>query len=190
MEASVRKDTEIVKDILSGNINCFSEIVDQYERLLNSIIYSMVNNVETTKDLTQEVFIKCYKKLSSYNTKYSFKYWLLQIARNHTIDHLRRKKTIVNIDEINPSAFSYTDGNKMEKQETSSKINEAMERLNEKDRTLLYLKYHEQYKNPEICGIMNISEKSIRVNLYRAKSKLRGIMSEMDYFTIQEVQNG
>ena len=147
----------------------------------------MVGNVDTTEDLTQEAFIKCFKKLNSYNCKYSFKYWLISVARNNAIDYLRKQKSVIDIDSVNPSLLSYEDKDKALQNETSSMINEAMSKLSEEDRTILFLKYHEQYKNPEICKIMDMDDKNIRIKLYRAKSKLRDIMNSMDYFAKQEV---
>ena len=186
-EARIKTDKQVVRDILAGNKEGFSLIIERYERLLNSIIYQMVHNVDTTEDLTQEAFIKCYKKLNKYNEKYTFKYWLISIARNNTIDYLRKKRETADIDSINPSFMSYRDRDNAYENERSAKIDQAMQALCEEDRMILYLKYHQQYKNPEICNIMGIDEKHVRIKIYRAKGKLREIMNNMEYFSTQEV---
>ncbi|NIA23162.1 MAG: sigma-70 family RNA polymerase sigma factor [Proteobacteria bacterium] len=185
------KDCEIVENILKGEIEMYELLMEKYEGLIKSIIYGMVYNEEVTKDLTQEIFLKAYKKLKQYNPRHPFKSWLTRIAKNHAIDYLRRAKYNTSLNEVNPSNFSYADEDITLQEETKLKLETAMLKLGEENRMLLYLKYHENYSNTELSDIMNIPMKNIRLKIFRAKERLKKILEGDEYFkSYKEVANG
>jgi len=63
-----------IERIRQGEKHLFAFLLRKYERIVNSIIYSMVFDIDITKDLTQETFIKVYENLNSYNENYDFKF--------------------------------------------------------------------------------------------------------------------
>src|SRR5690606_39024643 len=78
----------------------FRLIVEKYSRALRFHITRMVRDKEIIDDLIQEIFLKAFSNLGSYNTSFAFSTWLYRIATNHTIDHLRKKKLkTLSIDE-------------------------------------------------------------------------------------------
>ncbi len=181
------QDKEIVNEVLKGNKEKFEMIIEQYEGLLKSIVYGMTYDIEQTQDLLQEIFLKSYMKLNSYNPSYSFKSWLTTLARNHTIDYLRKKRNTVSIYNINPIEYSYTDKDNTIENEHGNMIEYAMRQLDENDRSLLFLKYHEDYSNEELASYMNIPYSNIRTKIFRAKEKLGNIISKLEYFKDIEV---
>ena len=80
------EDLKLIKEVLKGNVDSFSILMNKYEHMVFSFAYNMINDREAAQDVTQEVFIIVYNKLYMYDKKYKFKNWLLKIARNKCID--------------------------------------------------------------------------------------------------------
>ncbi len=85
-------DREIIKRTLRGDIKAFEMIVRKYQQPLANYIGRMVGDRELALDFTQDVFVKAYASLRSFEPKYRFKTWLYTIASNLVIDHWRKKK--------------------------------------------------------------------------------------------------
>src|SRR5947208_2903287 len=83
-------DTELVARALKGHQEAFREIVVRFERPVYSLIARMVQDPAAAEDLAQEVFVKAFRRLDTYDTERKFSSWLFKIAHNTTIDHLRR----------------------------------------------------------------------------------------------------
>ncbi|HEY8021858.1 MAG TPA: sigma-70 family RNA polymerase sigma factor, partial [Thermoanaerobaculia bacterium] len=83
-------DPELVGATLAGSQEAFRELVVRFERPVFGLIVRMVGDPETAEDLSQEVFVKAYRALASYDPSRKLSSWLFKIAHNATIDHLRR----------------------------------------------------------------------------------------------------
>lgn len=90
-----KEDKELISDYLSGQGEVFPYLINRHLKSVYRFIISLVQDESIAEDLTQDVFIKVWKKLKSYNPKYSFKTWLFTIARNTTTDYLRKRKDLV-----------------------------------------------------------------------------------------------
>src|SRR5258708_39200884 len=86
----MKTDTELVAGTLRGSQDAFRELVVRFERPVYSLVQRMVQNPATAEDLAQEVFLKAYRRLDSYDPQWKFSSWLFKIAHNTTIDQLRR----------------------------------------------------------------------------------------------------
>jgi RNA polymerase sigma factor (sigma-70 family) len=89
------EDKELIADYLSGQEEVLPYLINRYLKSVYRFVFSLVQDESVAEDLTQDVFIKVWKKLKSYNPKYSFKTWLFTIARNTTTDYLRKRKDLV-----------------------------------------------------------------------------------------------
>ncbi|MGE3062311.1 MAG: RNA polymerase sigma factor [bacterium] len=165
-----------VKRIRSGDKELFALLLRKYERIVNSIIYSMVFDIETTKDLTQETFIKAFENLNSYSEEHEFKPWVIKIARNHTIDYIRKKKKTISIEELDYEIPDNKNLHGLDEMQQQKALEKAMARLKEDDRTLLIMKYKEGFSNKEIAEAMEIPENRVNVKLFRAKEKMRELL--------------
>jgi RNA polymerase sigma-70 factor (ECF subfamily) len=92
VQQKVLTDMEVVERVLGGDQDAFAAIVERYQKGLANYIFHMVRHYEEAIELTQEVFLKAYANLRSYDRGYKFSTWLYKIASNHTIDHLRRQR--------------------------------------------------------------------------------------------------
>jgi len=167
-----------VDRIKKGDTQLFALLLRKYERIVNSIIYSMVFDIETTKDLTQETFIKAYENLNSYNENYEFKSWIAKIARNHTIDFIRKRKQTLSLDEIDAETISDNKEGIEEGRINRKIIEKALSHLNEEERTVIILKYKNGFSNTEIANTLEMPENRVNVKIFRAKEKMREFLNK------------
>src|SRR6202140_1029786 len=83
----------LVRRCIAGDAAAWEEIVQTYNRRIYNICYRFAGSADNAQDLTQEVFIKMYRTLSSYDhTKGAFVTWVTTITRNLLVDHFRKTK--------------------------------------------------------------------------------------------------
>ncbi|MFZ2555615.1 MAG: sigma-70 family RNA polymerase sigma factor [Minisyncoccia bacterium] len=91
---SADSDHALVQAYLEGHQPSFSTLVSRYTDPIFAYVLRLTGDREAATDITQEVFIKAWKKLSTFNPEQNFKTWLYTIARNTAYDWLRKKKPV------------------------------------------------------------------------------------------------
>jgi RNA polymerase sigma-70 factor (ECF subfamily) len=180
----INEDIDVVKSILMGNTELFEIIVNRYEIGIQRYIYNLVRNSETSEDLTQEVFISAYNKLYTFNKEYKFSTWLFQIAKNKTIDYIRKNKKKVELEYFDRIASSVAQSpeNFVEFSETKNNILEFIKCLNEIDRQILLLRYTKhKITFQQIALILNMPESSVKKKYYRIYDRYELFISENQY---------
>ena len=166
-------DAEIIKDVLNGNTKNFNLLVIKYESMIQKYIYSSVRNKELTSDLTQEVFITVYEKLYTYNPDFKFSNWILKIARNKCIDHMRKskKQQEINIDDIPCITSDYNAPEcTAELHELRDNIISFINTLEKTDRDILIMKcLNDNMRFIDVAQILDISESRVKRRFYKIK---------------------
>lgn len=90
-----RSDEQIIVEYLNGDTKAFASLVGRYLKPVNNFVNRMIGDADESEDVTQDIFLKVWKKIKKYRTGSNFKIWIFAIARNATIDHLRKKKHII-----------------------------------------------------------------------------------------------
>jgi RNA polymerase sigma-70 factor (ECF subfamily) len=85
-------DGDAVRRVLEGEVELYTLLVDRYRTRLYRFVERYTNDPEDARDVTQEVFLKVYGALDTYDSRYKFSTWLFRIAGNAAIDHLRRRR--------------------------------------------------------------------------------------------------
>lgn len=164
-------DKELVKQCLQGNNSAFDELVDRYQLTMYRTALSIVKDTETAKDVTQNGFIKSWEKLDSYNSDYKFYSWLYRIIMNEALNKVRSEKSTENI------SSTETDGDtpfhKVIRKEENRQLYEAIEALDEKFSSVIYLRHFEELSYKDIAEVLDIDEKKVKSRLYGARMKLR-----------------
>src|SRR5436305_7314429 len=86
----MKTDAELVAGALGGSQDACRELAARFERPIYSLVLRMVQDSATAEDLAQEVFVKAFRRLDTYDARWKLSSWLFKIAHNTTIDHLRR----------------------------------------------------------------------------------------------------
>ena len=164
----------------------FDVLVRRYRERLYWVIYNLTSNREDANDLTQEAFIKAFRSISSFKGKSSFFTWLYRIAVNTTLSHLKKNRmrrffSFENVDEEEvPNAVlldaltakARTDKPALLK-ELQEKLNEALQSLSIKHRTVVVLFEIEGLSHAEIAQITKTTEGTVRSRLHYAKEQLQ-----------------
>lgn len=169
-------DKAIVTNILNGNIQEFSVVVKNTEKLVTQIVRKMATNEDDQKDLVQDIYLKAYQNLSSFQFKSKLSTWIANIAYNTTINYLQKKKIpVIGIAETVENKLAEPENTALEiiKTETVEILTAAIARLPPLYKTLITLYHLEELPNKEISEITNLPEGTIKSYLYRARKILK-----------------
>ncbi len=187
-------DRELATHAARGHEPAFRELLTRYERPVFSLIYRMVRDRTLAEDLSQEAFIRAFNAIGTYKTSYKFSNWILKIANNHTIDHLRKRRLeTVSIDgsphartadEVTQSqvviaSTDETPAEYVEHRALDSQIEQASAGLREEYRTVIVLRHVEGYAYDEIADIMDLPLGTVKTYLHRARGELRESLSHL-----------
>jgi len=175
-------DEILIEKTKKGEVEAFSPLIERYKMLVYRVVYRFVGNRDDAEDLTQEVFIKVYRSIKDFKSGMPFLPWISKIAINQAINFIKRerKKQPESIEWIGNHKADEKDDpvemirNKMLKE----RISRAMEKLPEKDRTIIILRIEEELSYDEISKILKIPKGTVMSRLARAREKLREIFYE------------
>lgn len=168
----------LVEGIRKRSESAFREVYDNYFKLLKHIIYKMVRNHEIADELVQETFMKMYERIHTYTVDTNFKFWLIQIARNTTLDYLRKEQKQLNITVNEEAVGSYLDDHQPDNYEHLYK---KIENIVTKDEyEIVILRIFHGLKFHEIAAMLEITT-AVATNKYsRAIKKLKKELREED----------
>jgi RNA polymerase sigma-70 factor (ECF subfamily) len=180
-------DKSIIARCKKNDKNAFAELFKLYQNYLFKLCYSYVQNEQLTLDLMQEIYIKIYNNINKYDEKYPFHPWLRRVAVNTCINE-KRKKTpnVIALDSgkeefalENQLAASDDTHKEIEKQELAAIIKEHINRLPEKQRMVVILRYYEDLSYEEIAELLKLPMGTVKTDLYRAKNALKNKLYEI-----------
>jgi len=159
----------------AGDVRAFSTIVENYQRMVFTIILKIVDNREDAEDIMQEVFVKVFKSLGKFKEESEFSTWLYRIAYNTTVSELRKRKlSYVPIND-NPDTGDeeFTDEEELDAHEIKLQyLDEALKELPPDEIFLVTLYYFKEQSIEAISEISNLSVANVKVKLYRIRKKL------------------
>lgn len=168
----------------------FRDILEQYRHRVYSFSYYQLGGREEAEDATQEVFIRLWENWTEAAPLNSPGAWLIRVARNHCYDLLRKKKhqreAIVEGVEDEALSVAWTDESHpravMEEAQRRHQLESAVRSLEEPHRSYVILRDIEGWSYAEIAESMEISLDQVKVNIYRARKKLRDKFQEQEDF--------
>lgn len=180
---SSKEDAALIERATRGDEKAYRLIVEKYTRALRFHITRMVRDKEIIDDLLQEIFLKVFSNLGSYNTCFAFSTWLYRIATNHTIDYLRKKKLqTFSIDEAIQSkdglihieiADNTTHADELILNKQRDKIIlDALETLPLKYRVVIEMRHMEEKSYQEISEELDLPLGTIKAHIFRARELL------------------
>jgi len=162
------------KDALS-----FNYLYDHYSPALYALIFSIVNEPPLASDVLQEVFMNIWRRIGNYDpVKGSLFTWMLNIARNASIDVLR-SKSFQNSRKNQPLAETVNWNSNFQVFQPELEcigLNKLMEKLKEEQRVLIDLAYFKGYTHEEIAEIEGIPPGTVRTRIRNALMQLRNLM--------------
>ena len=179
-------DMQIVRRVQGGDVAVFDRLILKYRERVYSIVYHMTSNREDAADLTQESFIKAFQSIQRFGGQSSFFTWLYRIAVNSTLSHLRKGRlrsffSLERMDSDEPVSKeiidALTDKTDADRDafvhELQEKLNDAMQKLSTRHRTVVTLFEIEGLSHQEIADVMDCSVGTVRSRLHYAKQLLQ-----------------
>lgn len=178
---NTQNDEQDIALVLEGNTEAFQQIVARYTPLLYSLAYRMIGDREEAEDAVQEIFIKAYRSLSSFDISRRFYSWIYTIAVNH-LRSLNRKQS-----QMPSSNVSFDDTKdesvrqdksadppdmKAVRSEGEELAQKALNRLENKYREVFVLRVVEGMPGKEVAKVLDLPENTVKTYLRRARMKL------------------
>lgn len=181
-------DQALVARVQNGDVAAFDFLVKKYRERLYAVIYNLTSNREDAADLTQDAFIKAFSSINRFQGKSAFYTWLYRIGVNTALSYLKRNRfrrffSLENIQEEGSNAQvleTLAAKHKSERGallgELQEKLNEAMQKLSAKHRTVVVLFEIEGLSHQEIAEIVGCSVGTVRSRLHYAKQQLQAYL--------------
>jgi len=176
-------DEEIVGLVQAGEAEIFTILINRYEEKIRRYARKFISNQEDINDVLQEIFIKAYRNIQSFDIKRKFSSWLYRIAHNELVNALKRKKTFftVDLDVFFPFNFHKNDlDEQIDRQSMIKIIDECLGKLSPKYREPIVLYYLEGLSYKEIADVMQIPISTVGIRIKRAKSIIKSILNHKE----------
>ncbi len=175
------EDSIYIERIINGDNNAYAFLVNKYGKMAYTVALRVMRNKEDAEDTAQESFIKAFQKIRSFKNNSKFSTWLYTIVYRTAVYNLRKNKiTTQQIDDditgshtiegINASELELND------KLLSKTVKEAIDKLPRTESLLITLFYINGNSVAEIRKITDLTESNIKVQLYRARKKLKKIL--------------
>lgn len=168
-------EREVIEQVKKGNKEAYQLIVVRYMKRAYYIALGFVHNSEDALDISQESFIRAFRKIKGFNTQRPFFPWFYQLMKNLCLDHIKRGCRIHEI-PLERIQVSKEERNDRELKET---LWRGIKSLSFEQREVILLRYFQQMSYQEIAEITEKPIGTVMSTLYYAKKKLRGIVGKL-----------
>ncbi len=170
------QQTRWISRTRQGDSAAFGHIVDKYWQPVYNLCYRRLGNVDEAEDAAQEIFLRVYARLDSYDDRRQFSTWLFSIASNYCIDRLRKRQpAFVSWDLVKDSC---PDGGRTQpekvllKAEATEEVQALLKTLNPDDRRVVMLRYWTTLSYQDIAETLGTTVSAIKSKLFRARKLL------------------
>ncbi len=177
------EEFKLIKLAKKGDVSAFEQLIIPYEKKVYNIALGICKNEQDAFDVSQEVFIKVYRKLNSFEYNSLFSTWLYSITRNTTLDYLRKESKVRNaqVDDSEMVTISDNSNEPLEKiiqNENVALVRKYLSKLEDEDRLLLTFREIEGHSYEELSKIFNLKIGTVKSRIFRAKKKLKKLIEE------------
>lgn len=174
------EDSSILLRAGTGDQAAWQELFTRWKKPLLAFFYRSLGSMPEAEDLTLEVFVRLHRASPSYEPRSRFTTYLFHIARNLLLNELRRRRRKP-AQTVPPEAFDYVASNPATDPRRLHELEEEFQRalgeLPESQRTLLLLVQQQGLDHPAAAATLGITENALRVQLHRARQRLKELMS-------------
>lgn len=182
---SERADEEVAALVQRGDVDAFRILVERYDPKLTRYAKRFFFHGDDGKDIVQEVFIKAYVNIKSFDVARRFSPWIYRIAHNEFVNNIKKRQkerdnvSIFDFDTLFPHlAAKEGADDEFNKAEIKRMLERSLDSLNEKYKEPLVLYYFEEMDYREIADILHIPISTVGVRLQRGRAMLKKIVKE------------
>ena len=179
-----QEDSYYIERVLNGDVSSYAALVTKHKNLVFSIVLKILNNREDAEEAAQDVFLKAYQALRTFERKSKFSTWLYRIAYNAAISRTRKKKfeyVALDTQIIDNYSTDETSSNMHQLDDNDQKkmLEKAMVRLSDDENLLITLFYKSDNSIEDISSITGLSLSNVKVRLFRIRKKLYDEMNQL-----------
>lgn len=169
-------DRQAVEACQQGQREAFDRLVERYQRDVYRLCYRYVNNHQDANDMAQEAFLKAYRAIAKFRGDSAFSTWLYRIAVNTCLNFrsARRPPQEELSEHLADGGTAVAD--RLQEDERSERVRQAVSRLPEKQRATLILKIYHDLTHEEVAGVLGASVGTVKANLFHALGNLRKLL--------------
>jgi len=187
MEVEMNEENHqaLAERLLRGDRTAFRELVEAFKKRIYGLAYEIMGNQADAEDVSQEVFMKVYRSIGTFQRDAKLSSWIYRIAVNTAIDHSRKKPFFPAAFRESPEGAAARDGGPEPaalspgpEQEAESRllrrmIERALDKVSEREKNVFLLRHYHDLKLKEIAEVLGISEGSVKSYLFRVIKKLQ-----------------
>ena len=178
-------DNWYIERIQAGETECFAALLERYSQSVFTLIVKIAGNREDAEELTQDVFLKVFRSISSFQGNSLFSTWLYRIAYNVAVSATRKKKhEWLAIEESmieNATENELSDElEQLDNEEQLEKLEKAIAQLSPDERALVLLFYMQEKPVDEVAVITRLTTSNVKTKLHRIRKKLFVLMKTME----------
>src|SRR5581483_7076534 len=182
----------LIRRCVSGDAVAWEDLVQQYHRRIYNICYRFTGSTDDAEDLTQEVFIKMYKTLNTYEAQRgAFMTWVTTVTRNLLVDHFRKTKHDRATDSLDTPASEHEDALPLSEQiqdtsappdarvqsrETGDTVHQALQKLSPELREAVILRDLQDMDYREIATVLKVPEGTVKSRINRGRAELARLL--------------
>jgi RNA polymerase sigma-70 factor (ECF subfamily) len=170
---------QIIQRCLSGDQVAWESIVRQHWRKVFNIAYKFVGKHDEAEDLTQDVFLKIFKSLNTFDRRANFQTWLISVSRNLCIDHyrsVRKERETINRDvdpgDLSPVSASVSPHAQLELRDRVTLLRQALSKLAPTLRTAVMMRDIQELSYQEIADRLELPEGTVKSRINRGRTEL------------------
>lgn len=178
------KEAEVIKRILGGEKELYEILVRRNNQKLYRVIRSYLKDDAGIEDVLQNTYIKAYTRLYQFNLESQFSTWLIRIAINESLAELKKKGKVLHLNNYNqnmdndfvldiPDHKQLNPQEKMAQNETKQLLENAIDQLDIKYKTVYVMKEVEEMSLKEIATALDIGLANVKIRLHRSKEMLK-----------------
>lgn len=180
-------EIKLAKRAIHGNVHAYGELMEQYKELLYRTAFAHVKQEALALDLVSETVVRGYEHVGKLREPKYFKTWLIRILLNTIADYYRKNKRAVSMETADVEWVTETAARQDGSQENPGNAVEekldllaALEKLPEKQKSVIVLKYYDDLRISEIASVLEMPEGTVKAYLHKAKKALKDLLKE-DY---------
>lgn len=181
------QDLQWVRKAQGGDKAAYGHLVNRYYEMVLAVSFGVLRERESSRDVTQDVFLKVFREIGKFREESRFKTWLYRVAMNAAIDEARKRRPQVSLDQTDASEdmekmpFVLPDRSPGPREEVSAKerrsrVVKAIDKLSPDHRAVLVLREWEDLSYEEIADTLGIEIGTVMSRLFYARKKLGEIL--------------
>jgi RNA polymerase sigma-70 factor, ECF subfamily len=178
-DLSKLSDEEIVRFVQQGQAEFFNTLIARYERKMNNYARNFLSDKEDINDVLQEVFIKTYKNIKSFDAERKFSSWIYRIAHNEFVNALKKRSKrplpLFDLDVFFPQHINEKNSlsAQIDQKDMKETVNKFLDKLDVKYKEPIILFYIEELSYKEIADVMQIPISTVGIRIKRAKDIIK-----------------